>query len=191
MFEKVKEKYLSKAALKAQTAMMARKSLHSVTPKTQRAVLHWLEEVQTVKNNAGISLAEKRKQLQALETSDIVTNFVRSLLNKGLNILPGKSQGLEKFGKLGNRFGSTTVSLTKWVLPTFVMSGGFETFAEFIRSSFRMNPARDHHAPVPDDSLFDKTMPTRRRQQKVRTKAKVGNLGRHETAPRAQVVRGH
>lgn len=191
MFEQITEKLFRRSTVSLQAKTLARNSLQAVKPKTQKAVLHWLDQVHEIKNNSELNLTEKKKKLHKLENSEVVAKFVRTLINQAADTLPGKSHGLEKFGKAGKKIASTTLSLTRFALPSFVMSDRFEEFAAFLRSSFQAETFADHHIPAPKEDHLKETLDTHRQQQSVKTKAKQKPTVRHEKAHRTQATRGH
>ncbi len=195
MFEKITgkiaDKYFSKRAIKAQAETFAKSSLQAVKPKTQKAVLHWLDRVAEIKDNLDLDQAGKRQKLHKLETSEVVAKFVRTLVNQFADKLPGKRHGLEKFGRVGTKVASTSVALTKIALPSFIMSSRFDTFADFVRGTFSVQDPLDHHIPVPQEEIFQENLVAKRSQQKMKTKVKMKPPVRHSKPPRAQANRGH
>lgn len=154
MLEQFREN-LNKRTLKTTQA-----TLRQLNPRTQKAVLRWLDQVEEIRNDSKLTSNERSAAFKKFKTSPVVSGFVRDLVHKVMGKIPGK-QKVQK----------ASVQLTRFALPTLMNSEGFEPVADLLRKTFPMNQTGDHHNPSPETEM-EEPPEVKQRQQRVRSKAR-------------------
>lgn len=130
-------------AIATKSAAAAREVCKKLEPQKKAEVLSWLGEVNKIRDNTSLSSAEKEKQIESLQTTDVVLNFIKAIVDVLLNEAPAEHRGLLKAGLSGATAASSLMSfgmdgvalmIFKKALPKLLLQPQFPILSEFIQS---------------------------------------------------------
>lgn len=165
--------------LNKRTLKSTQNALRGLNPRTQKAVLRWLDGVEEIRNNPKLSFKERSEAYKQHKTSPVVSSFVKDFIKQIIGRMPGR-KNLQK----------ATVRLTRFALPTIMRSESFDPMADLLRKTFPMNQTGDHHIPSPEN-LLNETPEIQQEQQRIRSKARKNKKDLKQQVQRRPGTRHH